>query len=208
MALKLNDNSPDDEKGAIMKPLHYGLVLFVAAQASLLAHTGAGAVTGFGAGFSHPIGGLDHILAMFAVGLWAAQMGGRALWAVPGAFVGMMLVGGLLGISGMAIPFIEAGIVASVVVLGGLIAAGVKTPVAAGMAIVGLFAIFHGYAHGAEMPATAAGVTYSAGFALATAMLHAAGIAAGFALGRIQISHMARFGGGAIAATGLLLAVA
>jgi urease accessory protein len=174
----------------------------------LFAHTGVGTTAGFSAGFMHPIGGLDHVLAMVAVGLWAAQMGGRALWAVPAAFVGMMLVGGTLGISGVGIPFIEMGIIASVVVLGLLIAGGIKTPVAAGMAIVGAFAIFHGHAHGTEMPVNAAGLMYMAGFVAATALLHAGGIAAGIGLGRVKVERVVRMGGGAIAAGGLLLALA
>jgi urease accessory protein len=184
-----------------------GLML-LAVQTSVSAHTGHMEAAGFAAGFIHPIGGLDHILAMFAVGLWAVQTGGRALWAVPAAFIGMMLVGGILGISGVMIPFVEAGILASVIVLGALIAAGIRTPVAAGMAIVGMFAVFHGFAHGAEMPANAAGLAYSAGFALATAMLHGAGMLAGIGLGRINVARMTRMGGGAIAAGGLLLAFA
>ncbi|MEJ2501048.1 MAG: HupE/UreJ family protein [Campylobacterales bacterium] len=191
-----------------MKLARVAVLLSLAAQASLFAHTGVGTTAGFSAGFMHPIGGLDHVLAMVAVGLWAAQMGGRALWAVPAAFVGMMLVGGTLGISGVGIPFIEMGIIASVVVLGLLIAGGIKTPVAAGMAIVGAFAIFHGHAHGTEMPVNAAGLMYMAGFVAATALLHAGGIAAGIGLGRVKVERVVRMGGGAIAAGGLLLALA
>jgi urease accessory protein len=177
------------------------------AQASLMAHTGVGTASGFAAGFGHPIGGLDHVLAMVAVGLWAVQMGGRSLWAVPAAFVGMMIVGGFLGASGVAVPFIEAGILASVIVLGGLIASGVKVPAAAGAVIVGVFAIFHGHAHGAEMPVDAGGLMYGAGFALATALLHGTGIAAGMGLSKVQIERMVRMSGGAIAAGGVALAL-
>ena len=191
-----------------MKLARVAVLLSLAAQASLFAHTGVGTTAGISAGFMHPIGGLDHVLAMVAVGLWAAQMGGRALWAVPAAFVGMMLVGGTLGISGVGIPFIETGIIASVVVLGLLIAGGIKMPVAAGMAIVGAFAIFHGHAHGTEMPVNAAGLMYMAGFVAATTMLHAGGIAAGIGLGRVKIERVVRMGGGAIAAGGLLLVLA
>jgi urease accessory protein len=182
-----------------------GLALL--AQTSLMAHTGVGAVSGFAAGFGHPIGGLDHVLAMVAVGLWAAQMGGRALWAVPAAFVGMMLFGGFLGVSHVAVPFIEAGIVVSVIVLGALVAAGVRVPTAAAAAIVGALAIFHGHAHGAEMPVDAGGLMYGAGFALATALLHGTGIAAGLGLNRVAVERFVRMGGGAIAAGGVLLAL-
>jgi len=191
-----------------MKLVKAAAILLTAAQASLFAHTGVGATAGLSAGFSHPVSGLDHVLAMVAVGLWAAQMGGRALLAVPAAFVGMMFVGGALGISGIGIPFIETGIVVSVIVLGALIAGGIKTPVAAGMAIVGVFAVFHGYAHGAEMPVDAAGLMYMAGFIAATVLLHGVGIAAGVGLSRVNIERMVRMSGGAIAAGGLLLALA
>jgi urease accessory protein len=191
-----------------MKFVKAVVLLSLAAQASLFAHTGIGMTAGFPAGFVHPFSGLDHILAMFGVGLWAAQMGGRALWAVPAAFVGMMLVGAGLGISGVGIPFIEAGIVASVVVLGLLIAGRVKTPVVVGMAIVGLFALFHGHAHGAEMPASVGGLEYMTGFVTATIILHGLGIAAGILFGRISTERVVRMGGGAIAAGGLLLALA
>lgn len=190
-----------------MKFVKTAVLLSVAVQSSLFAHTGVGTGTGFSAGFMHPLGGLDHILAMVAVGLWAVQIGGRALWAVPTAFVAMMLVGGALGIYGIGVPFIEAGILASVIVLGGLVAAGIKTSTAVGMAVAGIFAIFHGHAHGAEMPASAAGLMYMAGFALSTALLHLAGIAAGMGLGRISVERTLRMGGGAIAAGGLLLAM-
>lgn len=182
--------------------------LMLIAHVSLMAHTGAGATSGFAAGFGHPVGGLDHVLAMVAVGLWAVQTGGRALWAVPAAFVGMMLFGGFLGLSQVNVPFIEAGIVGSVIILGTLIAAGVKLPTAAGMVIVGVFAIFHGHAHGAEMPVSAGGLAYCAGFALATALLHGAGIAAGMGLSRLAVERMVRMSGGAIAASGVVLAFA
>ncbi len=184
------------------------LLILSAAQASLSAHTGVGVTDGFSAGFMHPFSGYDHILAMFAVGLWAAQTGGLAIWAVPSAFVGMMLAGAGLGAAGVGMPFVETGIVVSVVVLGLLVAGRVKTPLAAGMAIAGVFALFHGYAHGAEMPVSVGGVSYMAGFAAATVLLHAAGIVSGSALGSIGTDRAVRAGGGAIAAGGLLLALA
>ncbi|MGA9046387.1 HupE/UreJ family protein [Sulfuricurvum sp.] len=176
--------------------------VFILAEAAILAHTGTGSVSGFGAGFSHPVGGADHILAMIAVGLWAAQMGGRALWAVPLSFVLMMVAGAAMGIQ---VPFIEEGILASVLVLGGLIGFGVKMPVMFSSAIVGLFAIFHGTAHGAEMPLNAGGVEYAAGFVLATALLHIGGIAIGLAMHKLSESKASRAAGGAIAASGLAL---
>lgn len=174
---------------------------------SALAHTGAGQSTGFSAGFIHPAGGADHLLAMLAVGLWAAQMGGRAAWAVPGAFVSMMVAGGVLGISGVHVPYIEAGILVSVLVLGVLIAGAFRLPLAISGILVGIFAVFHGHAHGAEMPIAVGAIAYSAGFALATALLHAAGILAGTGLRKLDIEKITRFAGGAIALGGIYLAV-
>ncbi len=177
------------------------------AQASLLAHTGAGSVSGFGAGFGHPVGGADHVLAMVAVGLWAAQMGGRALWTVPLSFVMMMLMGAALGMQGVSVPFLEEGILASVLVLGAMIGLGVKMPLFSSAAIVGIFAVFHGAAHGAEMPLNAGGVEYALGFILATGLLHVAGIAVGVAMHRLAQSKASRAAGGAIAASGVALIV-
>ncbi|MBB3951481.1 HupE/UreJ family protein [Aureimonas jatrophae] len=144
------------------------------------AHTGIGDTAGFLHGFEHPIGGLDHILAMVAVGVFAYVLSGRALWLVPAAFVGMMVVGFALGVAQVDVPFVELGIALSSVVIGGAAALGRPMPVGAAMALVGVFAVFHGHAHGAEMPETAGGLTYAAGFIAATALLHAAGIALAF----------------------------
>lgn len=150
------------------------------------AHPGHGEAAGFAHGFMHPIGGLDHVLAMGAVGIFAANLGGRALWAVPATFVALMAVGGALGMSGIEVPFIEVGIAASVIVLGAVVALrSTNWPLGAAMAMVGAFAVFHGFAHGAEMPADASGLNYAAGFLLATALLHAAGIGAGLAIGKV-----------------------
>jgi urease accessory protein len=166
------------------------------------AHVGVGPVTSFGAGFSHPLSGLDHMAVMVMVGLWAALKGGRALWAWPAAFVGVMLAGGVLGISGAPLPFVEPAILASVVVLGLLVAAAIDLPVSAGAVIIGIFALFHGHAHGAEIPETAGGIEYLAGFAAATALLHATGIGAGVLFGS-RFRGLARFAGAATAALGL-----
>lgn len=177
------------------------------AEVSLSAHTGVGTVSGLMSGFLHPIGGADHVLAMFAVGLWAAQSGGRALWAVPSAFVMMMVFGAFLAIEGINVPFIEEGILASVVVLGAMIAMGIKLPVVISAAIVGVFAIFHGHAHGAEMPLNTLGYEYAAGFVAATALLHIAGIGLGFAIKKITDSRLSHIAGGVIAAGGTVLAI-
>ncbi len=142
------------------------------------AHTGVGDTHGFVHGFMHPVGGLDHVLAMVAVGVFAFVLGGRALWAVPLSFVGMMGVGFVLGANGVTLPYAELAIALSSVVIGGVAAMGRKMPVIAAMALVGGFATFHGWAHGAEMPADAGALTYALGFVVATALLHTAGIAA------------------------------
>ncbi len=162
-----------------------GALATVASMPSLaFAHTGIGETSGFVHGFSHPVSGIDHILAMIMVGVFAYQLGGRALWLVPATFVLVMALGGTLGVMGVPLPFVEVGIALSVVVLGAVVALNVRAPVAAAMGIVGLFAIFHGHAHGAEMPESAGGFAYAAGFMIATAFLHAAGIAIGFAIGK------------------------
>lgn len=167
------------------------------------AHTGDHAVVGFASGFAHPFLGLDHLLAMLAIGLWAAQQGGRALWAVPAAFLAAMGLGGLLVWTGGALPQVETGIALSVLVLGLLIATRQKWAVPVGMAVAASFALFHGYAHGLEIPQAASPFLYALGFVLATAALHAAGIG-GNLLGRRAV----QWAGAAIAATGLVLIVA
>jgi len=183
------------------------LAAFLAPTAAL-AHTGVGDTSGFMHGFMHPLGGLDHQLAMILVGIFAYQLGGRALWLVPLTFVGVMAIGGLLGVAGIPVPFIELGIALSVIVLGAIVAFGVKVPVAAAMGIVGLFAIFHGHAHGSEMPMDASGLEYGLGFMLATAILHAVGIGIGFLIGMTTKwlgDNVYRVAGGLAAGVGNLL---
>lgn len=172
------------------------------------AHTGVGDTHGFMHGFGHPLGGLDHMLAMVTVGIFAWQLGGRAVWAVPATFVALMAVGGALGISGVEVPFVELGIGLSVVVLGAVVAFGLKAPLALAMAVAGFFAIFHGHAHGTEMPLDAAGVAYGLGFMAATALLHLAGLGLGMAIGRFGEAHgekVVRGAGAAVAVAGLAL---
>ena len=149
------------------------------------AHPGIGDAHGFVAGFAHPLGGLDHILAMVTVGIFAWQLGGRALWLVPATFILAMAVGGALGMAGVPVPFVELGIAASVIVLGAVVAFARKAPVAIAVGLVGVFAIFHGHAHGAEMPETASGFEYTLGFVLATAGLRGYGIGLGLVPGRM-----------------------
>lgn len=174
------------------------------------AHTGGGAAGGFGAGFVHPFLGLDHLLAMTAVGLWAARLGGSARIAVPAAFVGVMALGGVIGAAGVALPLVEPAIAVSVIAMGVLLMGGIRMPVAAGMALVGVFAVFHGHAHGSEIPAAASAPIYALGFAGATALLHGIGLAVG--LGTLRNRpllgfRLLRVAGSGIAAAGLFLLV-
>jgi len=166
-------------------------------------HTSAGDTHGFVHGLLHPLGGLDHILAMVAVGLLAAQLGSRALWLVPAGFLAAMAFAGLLGATGVPLSFVETGIACSVIGLGLMIVFGARPPLAAAIAIVGAFALFHGHAHGAEIPEQASGLAYGAGFVLATALLHIAGIGLGLALAR-----RAEFGGVALQLVGGAMSLA
>lgn len=176
--------------------------------AAALAHTGVGAVHGFAPGFLHPLTGIDHILAMVMVGVFAWQLGGRALWLVPATFVTLMAAGGALGVAGIPVPFVEVGIALSVVVLGAVVALGLRAPLAVAMGLVGLFAICHGHAHGAEMPEDAGGLAYGVGFMLGTALLHMAGLGLGFLIGRAGDRHgplVVRSVGGLAALAGVVL---
>lgn len=155
--------------------LALSLVALLLLPSVALAHPGHG--SGFLPGFLHPFHGLDHLLAAVAVGLWGARIGGRAAWALPVAFVAGMLAGGLLAASGVGLPGMEIVIALSVLVLGAVLATNSRLAVPAGAAIVAAFALFHGGAHGAEAPDQAGFVSYAAGIALATAGLHASGIA-------------------------------
>lgn len=176
---------------------------FIALPTAAFAHAGHGDTAGLLAGLLHPVGGIDHILAMVAVGVFAFVLGGRALFLVPLAFVAMMAAGFLLGASGIDMPFVELGIALSSIVIGAAAAWGKPMPVAAAMALVGAFAIFHGHAHGAEMPAGAAGFEYALGFLIATAMLHLAGIGAAAGVAKLA----ARFGRPAARVAGGLFAL-
>jgi urease accessory protein len=160
------------------------LVATIALPTIASAHPGHDGTSGFIHGFLHPLGGLDHILAMVAVGLFAARLGGRALWLVPASFVVTMAAAGIAGMAGLALPYVEAGIALSILVLGAAIALETTMPVAAAMGLVAFFAVFHGHAHGAEMPETMSGLSYGAGFVAATAALHALGLGLGLLIGR------------------------
>jgi urease accessory protein len=182
--------------------------LMTIATSAAQAHVGIGDTNGFAHGFGHPIGGIDHVLVMVAVGLFASHLGGHALWAVPLSFVAMMIVGGVLGMGGVTMPLVEVGIGISVVVLGVAIAFGCRMPTAAAMAMVGVFAVFHGHAHGAEMLRTASGLSYGIGFTLATAFLHVCGIGVGLEIGRVGEAYggrILRVAGSAMAVAGIAI---
>jgi urease accessory protein len=177
-------------------------LLLATVPVAALAHAGSHDGASFLSGLAHPVGGADHLLAMVAVGLWAAQAGGRALWLAPLAFVAGLLAGGTLAMAGVALPAVEPMILASVMVLGAAVALAVHPPLPAALAALAAFGIAHGWAHGAEGP-SAGLAAYAAGFALASAGLHAAGIGLGLALARGL-----RIAGGATALAGLALVLA
>ena len=179
-------------------------VLFAATPA--LAHLDPGEHGSFAAGFTHPVFGADHVLAMVSVGLWAALLGGRGLWMLPAAFVGAMIAGFLLALAGAGLPFVEPAILASVVVLGVMVALALRFPAAAGAALVAAFGLFHGFAHGTEIGGAGA-LAYLGGFSVATAALHGAGLAIGATLARHGQGVGARIAGGAVALAGAVLAL-
>lgn len=162
-------------------------------------HAGPSFLTGLG----HPLGGLDHVLAMLAVGLMAAQARGRALWVLPVTFVGAMLAGGVFGFAGVTLSAVEPLILASIIILGALVALATRPKLATLVPMVAVFGLAHGWAHGAEGPAQGLAL-YAAGFALATAGLHLAGIGLGRALNHLAIRTL----GGGAALAGLALAIA
>lgn len=155
-----------------------GVCVVLVCGSDAMAHSGGGS-GGFVSGFEHPISGWDHVLAMVAVGLWGAQLGRPMIWALPVAFPMMMAVGGFMGLVGFPLPGVEIGIALSAVVLGVMVLGAVKPPVWVAVLVVGAFALFHGHAHGTELPEGQSGVLYSVGFVIATGLLHAAGIGIG-----------------------------
>ena len=160
------------------RPLLVLALLLLSAEA-LDAHDQIGQARSFVTGFLHPLSGLDHVVAMIAVGLWGAQLGAPAIWILPVTFPLVMAFGGFLGLIGVPIPHVELGIALSAVLLGAMVAAEARPPLAVAAILVGIFAIFHGHAHGTELPAGQSGLTYSIGFVVATGCLHALGIAVG-----------------------------
>lgn len=183
----------------------FAIMISLFATSLIFAHAGHGDSDGFLHGLTHPVGGLDHILAMVAVGVWAAMLGGRAVWMVPTSFIALMAIGGAMGMSGVAFPFVEQGIGGSVLVLGVLIAIAARLPVYVASGIVGAFALFHGVAHGAEMPFTESGLGYGLGFLVATAILHLIGVGIGIGAERIAAPAFVRTAGAGVAVVGGLL---
>ena len=178
--------------------------LFVFTPAVALAHPGHDGATGMLHGFVHPITGIDHIVAMIAVGLLAAQYGGRALWLIPVSFLIAMAIAGAVGMVGVHLPIAEMGIALSVVVLGLAIAFQIKPPTVITLTLVTVFALFHGYAHGTETPIGIGGLSFAAGFLSATALLLGAGVGLGLLLQRQALTRsLVQAGGGVMALVGI-----
>jgi urease accessory protein len=181
------------------------------APGQVFAHTGEGHVDGLFHGLTHPLFGIDHLLAMILVGMIAYRIGGRALIMVPAAFIGVMIAGGVLGAAQVELPFVEVGVALSVVMLGAAIALSIPLSATVAAVLVGTFAVAHGHAHGTEVPSAASAVDYGLGFVLATALIHVAGIGLGRAADSVAPSSrlLARtFGGAAtVAGLGFLLGV-
>ena len=180
------------------------LAAFALAAPLAQAHEGAGLAGGFMSGFAHPLLGWDHVVAMLAVGLWGAFLGAPALWLLPVVFPLVMAAGGALGVLGVPLPAVEIGIAVSAIALGGVVAGALRPPLWVAALLVALFAIFHGHAHGTELPQAASPLAYSLGFVVATGLLHLTGIALGlltrWPAGRVAVRGM----GAGIALLGVL----
>ena len=183
--------------------LALALLAYVASAVPAYAHTGTGPLDGFLSGFLHPIFGVDHLLAMLAVGIWGAQMGGRAVWTLPVVFPTIMTIGGVIGILGIPVPRVEIMIALSMLGLGLTIALAWKPHEALAIVVISVFAIIHGYAHGAELPEAADPISYAFGFVSATGLIHIAGIIFGLVLGILANGWVSRGAGAAIAAAGV-----
>jgi urease accessory protein len=171
------------------------------------AHIIQGAQGGFGSGFAHPLTGPDHFLAMFAVGLWGAQMGGRPVWTLPVTFPMIMVVGGVIGMVGLPLPAIEVGIALSILALGLAIALAWRPAEPIALCLIAYFALCHGYAHGAELPLSADPADYAIGFVLATGMIHLFGIGVGLGLNKPMQGRLSRALGALIGLGGIYFLV-
>lgn len=184
------------------------IILTAATASSAWAHSIQGTTTGFAGGFEHPLTGPDHFLAMFAVGVWGAQMGGRSVWTLPVLFPLIMTIGGIAGMTGVVLPHVETGIALSVLVLGLAIALAWHPREWVPLLLIAAFAICHGYAHGVELPRAADPTAFAAGFVIATGLIHILGIAVGLLLSRPVKGRLARGVGAVIAAGGIYYLVA
>ncbi len=201
------DCGPHRDRDAADGRRAFQIVLGAVAIAAMIAapaeaHEGTGLPGGFVAGFLHPLTGPDHMLAMVSVGLWGAFLGRPLIYLLPMVFPAMMVVGAAIGMAGVQLPPVELGIAISVLALGLMILFAIRAPVGVAVAIVGLFALFHGYAHGAELPSAADPIGYSAGFVLCTGLLHVVGISLGLARGLPGGTVALRAAGGLIALCG------
>ncbi len=171
------------------------------------AHIISGTQGGFGSGFAHPLTGPDHFLAMFAVGLWGAQMGGRAVWTLPVTFPMIMVVGGVAGMAGITLPSVEIGIALSIFALGLAIALAWRPAEWVALALIAFFALCHGHAHGVELPLSADPADYAIGFVLATGMIHLSGIGVGLGLNKPMQGRLSRGLGALIGLSGIYFLV-
>ena len=183
------------------KPVAGAVALLACGAAG--AHQESGQAAGLLSGLAHPVSGLDHVLAMVAVGLWGAVLGPPAIWVLPVAFPVVMALGGLMGLVGIPVPGVEIGIAVSAIVLGAMVLAEVRPPLWLAAGVVAFFAIFHGHAHGRELPEGASALLYSFGFVVATGLLHAAGILLGVAHRWSAGRQLVRAAGGGVALAGI-----
>jgi urease accessory protein len=191
-----------NEQAAGRRRALLAILLLCAASSPAFAHEGAGVAGGLLSGLAHPLTGMDHVLAMVAVGIWGAQLGRPAIWVLPVAFPLVMSVGGALGVRGVHLPGVEIGIAVSALLLGAMIAFAARPPLWAAAALVGLFAVFHGHAHGTELPHAANPLAYGVGFVIATGLLHLTGILLGVLQGRPAGAKALRFIGAGIGVAG------
>ena len=181
------------------------LAMLLTAALPAAAHPGHGPMSGFAAGVQHPLSGMDHLLAMIAVGLWAGLCGGRHAWLWPTAFVASMIAGSVIGLFATPNLPVEPAILASVMVLGLATALSLRVPTVLGGLVIAVFGMAHGYAHGSEMPHTASGLDFAAGFVLATAILHLMGVLAAASLRHLRLDLVTRFAGAGIVIAGISL---
>ena len=192
---------PDEARNATIAVIAIALLLSASGAEPASAHGGGDIAGGFAGGFGHPLFGPDHVAAMVAVGLWGAMLGPPAIWLLPVAFPLVMAFGGILGIVAVPMPRVEVGIAISAIVLGLMIALAVRAPLVVALAVVSAFAILHGHAHGSELPPGADAIAFSAGFVIATGLLHVGGISLGLVtrwpVGRIAVRLIGAAIGGA-----------